>query len=46
MTFKVVGDKELAKNTKVNFESQSITLTWNDETIVVPLSNPIDADLS
>jgi len=31
VSFKVIGDKELAKNIKVDFEEQSVSLTAPDE---------------
>lgn len=47
VSFKVVGnDKSLAKNTKVDLQKQQITLEQGDQTIVVPLSQEIDADTS
>ena len=40
VTFKVVGDKELAKRTKVDYQAQQITLSWDDDQqVVLPLSN-------
>lgn len=47
VSFKVVGsDKSLAKNTKVDLQKQQITLECGEQTIVVPLSQEIDAETS
>lgn len=46
MTFKVSGDKDLAKRAKITFETQSVAIAWDDQTITVPLSNEIDKDHS
>jgi len=46
LTFKVIGDKELAKNTKVEFTESSVSLTWNDENITISLAGKIDPSLS
>ena len=45
LTFKVSGDKDLAKRTEVNYENQQITLNFDGKTITVPLNNPINPDL-
>jgi hypothetical protein len=42
LTFKVVGDKELAKRTKVDFQERSVSLSWEDESLTIPLSNSIN----
>ena len=46
VTFKVVGDPNLAQNTTVTISEQQVSLKFNDQTIVVPLSQPIDKDAS
>ena len=45
LTFKVVGDKELAKRTKIDFQEKSVTLHWDEESFTIPLSNSINADI-
>ena len=42
LTFKVVGDKELAKRTTVDLSEKEVKLTYEDGEIVVPLSHAID----
>lgn len=44
VTFKVVGDKDLAKRTKVEYHDQQITLAWDDQELVLPLSNKIEPE--
>lgn len=47
ISFKVEGgDKDLAKNTKVAFEKQCITIESTDQTINIQLANEIDASAS
>jgi len=43
LTFKVIGDKELAKRINVEFNTREVILTWDGEGLVIPLSNDIDA---
>jgi hypothetical protein len=45
ITFKVIGDKALAKNTKVTFAKDSVTLESPDQSIVVPLAHEVNPDL-
>ena len=44
VTFKVSGDKELAKRTQVKFERDQVSLTFDGKSIIVPLGNPINTD--
>lgn len=44
ITFKVVGDKELAKKTKVSYAKDSVTLEAPDQSIVVPLAHEINVE--
>ena len=44
ITFKVIGDKELAKKTKVTFAKDSVTLDAPDQSIVVPLAHEVNPD--
>ena len=46
LTFKVVGDKDLAKRTKVELSEKEVKLSYEDGEIVVPLSMAIDTSLS
>ena len=46
VTFKVVGDKDLAKNTEISFTESSFTLKSSDQEIKVDLSGKIDSEIS
>ena len=45
ITFKVIGDKELAKKTKVTFAKDSVSLEAADQSIVIPLAHEVNPDL-
>lgn len=45
LTFKVIGDKELAKKAEVKFAKDSVTIEAPDQTIVIPLAHEVNPDL-
>ena len=45
LSFKVVGDPNLAKSAKINFEKTSVSIEAGEQKINVPLSNEINPDL-
>lgn len=46
VTYKVQGDKELAKNTDISFTDSSFTLKTKDQEIKIELSGKINSEIS
>ena len=46
VTFKIIGDKDLAKRIQISFAENSFTLSWDDENLTIALGNAIDSELS
>ena len=45
LSFKVVGDTNLAKSAKISFTNTSVTIEAGEQKITVPLSNEVSPDL-
>ena len=46
VTFKVVGDKDLAKQAKIDIQKQSISVETDNQNFSIPLAMEVDPELS